>query len=318
MCGIYGFYQFKDVKPCQSLESIIERLALSNIQRGRDSTGQVIITADDKMHVIKKLGDAKHYYHHAEIKNGIQKHFRQLPKVILGHSRSATTGEITLGNAQPFIYENVIGTHNGIISNYLELFQKYGLRSVTSCDSEIIFALLSTTAKQETRASLLGELDGYLAIAYYDLNTVDEIHFASIYNECLFVYSTPYGVFWSSIKRSLKKALNKYRIPHKQVDIGTSELISISSKGQVTRSNIMVTTSWSYDALKSLRLSIPDTYACAYNDQHDEHYRICDNCYDTSFEPLNFRLVTGYGICKKCEALYWVDDKKPDVRHYEV
>jgi glucosamine 6-phosphate synthetase-like amidotransferase/phosphosugar isomerase protein len=314
MCGIYGFFQYEKAKQCKPLDKILERLALSNIQRGMDSTGQAIITQDDKAHFIKKLGDAKYYYQHPKIQEGLRIHFKENPKVVLGHTRAATTGAISLMNAQPFIYENIIGTHNGIIWNYDDVFKSHNLKSLTTCDSEVIFALLSTAVDNSDRSKLLSELSGYLATAYIDIAMPGVIHFASVDNPSLYAFKTPYGIFWSSIKRSLKKTLKQYRVPCQEIDLGINQLVSIQASGIVSRVDI------EYIHKINFQPSISTMYGYPYNyhNQKDDLYQICDNCYEVSQHELNYKLVNGYGICKKCEILYWVDDKRYQIKKYGI
>jgi len=308
MCGIYGFFQSDNAKQCKPLDKILERLALANIARGMDSTGQAIITQDYKPHFIKKLGDAKYYYQHPKIQEGLRVHFQENPRIVLGHTRAATTGAINLINAQPFIYGNIIGTHNGIIWNHESIFKEHKLTALTTCDSEIIFALLSTASDNAARSKLLSELGGYLAIAYIDTDKPDAIHFASVDNPSLYAFKTPYGIFWSSIRRSLKKVLKQYHVPCQEIDLGINELVSIQASGSVSR----VAIEYSFK-LPAINPTVATLYGYPYNyhNQKDDLYQVCDNCYETSQHELNYKLVNGYGICKKCEILYWVDDKKP-------
>ena len=301
MCGIYGFYQYKNAVPCKALEKIIESLALANIDRGKDSSGQAILDQSNKLHVIKKLGDAKHYYRHPKIREGLRNHFRCTPKAILGHTRAATTGEVNLMNAQPFIYGDIVGTHNGIIWNYHEKFIEHKLKPLTKCDSEIIFALLSTASDNKARAKLLSECSGYLAIAYLDQAKPDSIHLASVNNESLYAFNTPYGIFWSSIRKSLKKALRKYGIRGIEIDIPLGEIVTIGDDKSIQRENIPCEI-WQVN-------SMPYNYPTVYRHQSDDINRICDNCYTLSHEPLNFKVIVGYGICPKCEHIYFDDYK---------
>ncbi|MCA1558695.1 MAG: class II glutamine amidotransferase, partial [Acidobacteria bacterium] len=44
---------------------------------------------------------------------------------VLGHTRKATTGEVTRRNAHPFSIGGIIGAHNGIVDNHRELNRVY-------------------------------------------------------------------------------------------------------------------------------------------------------------------------------------------------
>jgi glucosamine 6-phosphate synthetase-like amidotransferase/phosphosugar isomerase protein len=73
------------------------------------------------------------------------------PLSILGHCRLKTKGtEVHNVNNHPIICENVVGAHNGCISNDDELFETYSrvFSRKGEVDSEIIFSLISYFAKE--------------------------------------------------------------------------------------------------------------------------------------------------------------------------
>ncbi len=62
---------------------------------------------------------------------------------VIGHTRQATTGEVTLQNAHPFINEmnTITMVHNGIIGNYEDKKKKLelaGHKFSSKCDSEVL------------------------------------------------------------------------------------------------------------------------------------------------------------------------------------
>jgi len=69
-------------------------------------------------------------------------------RLLMGHCRASTKGETIRKNAHPFMFENIIGTHNGTLSNRthseFEGYKKLGT------DSECIFAEIENSGIEET------------------------------------------------------------------------------------------------------------------------------------------------------------------------
>lgn len=77
----------------------------------------------------------------------------------IGHARLATTGEVNVLNAQPFVTSDMALVHNGTIPDYKEIMQEHGYVPHTDNDSEAAIPLVRS-GKQVPGT--------YLAIRYGD------------------------------------------------------------------------------------------------------------------------------------------------------
>lgn len=91
----------------------------------------------------------------------------------IGHTRWATHGDITEGNAHPIKAGRVALVHNGIVENYLELrnfLKHFNIRCETETDTEVIPQLLNLYIEQgksieEAVYNTINKLEGTFALA---------------------------------------------------------------------------------------------------------------------------------------------------------
>ncbi len=145
MCGIVGYTGSKEAAP-------ILLDGLSKLEyRGYDSAGLVVRDGDNLADVVKAVGRLKNLSD--KIDGG---------KLIkgscgIGHTRWATHGVPSQTNAHPHVSGNctgsasgpveseVVGVHNGIIENYLELKEKllgHGYQFYSDTDTEVVIKLV--------------------------------------------------------------------------------------------------------------------------------------------------------------------------------
>jgi len=104
MCGILGFSGTDDFDLFK-----IKILGLFNEGRGRDATGIFSNTNG----LIKSTEEATKFFS-MDVKTD---------KLLVGHTRSKTTGSNIRANAHPFRYGNIVMAHNGVISNWKDLIK---------------------------------------------------------------------------------------------------------------------------------------------------------------------------------------------------
>lgn len=131
MCGIIGYTGKGNVE-----EIMLDALELLEY-RGYDSAGIALLDESGKTQIVKCAGRVKDLRKLCATKN-------PAGQCGIGHTRWATHGGVCDENAHPHNFGKVTLIHNGIIENYRELTEKYGLegRLKSETDSEIVAAVL--------------------------------------------------------------------------------------------------------------------------------------------------------------------------------
>ena len=135
MCGIVGFTGKRQAAPI-----LLEGLARLEY-RGYDSAGLAVREGEAETEIVKAKGRLRAL---SEKTNGGE---TLKGNCGIGHTRWATHGEPSERNAHPHQSEKktVVGVHNGIIENYLELrekLQKNGYTFYSQTDTEVAVKLI--------------------------------------------------------------------------------------------------------------------------------------------------------------------------------
>lgn len=153
MCGIVGFIGKKQAAPV-----LLD--GLSKLEyRGYDSAGLAIRNGDEPAEVVKSKGRLKILAEKTDNGNAL------VGTCGIGHTRWATHGEPSRTNAHPHVSGNctgtgsgeveseVVGVHNGIIENFIELKEKllkHGYTFYSQTDTEVVIKLVDYYYKKYT------------------------------------------------------------------------------------------------------------------------------------------------------------------------
>ena len=155
MCGIVGFVGRKQAAPI-----LLDGLAKLEY-RGYDSAGIAIRNGDAPAEVVKSKGRLKILAEKTDNGNALE------GTCGIGHTRWATHGEPSETNAHPHVSENctgtgsgkveseVVGVHNGIIENFIELREKlvkHGYTFYSQTDTEVVIKLVDYYYKKYTHS----------------------------------------------------------------------------------------------------------------------------------------------------------------------
>ncbi|MDU6453989.1 MAG: glutamine--fructose-6-phosphate transaminase (isomerizing), partial [Enterobacter hormaechei] len=132
MCGIVGAVAQRDIA-----EILLEGLRRLEY-RGYDSAGLAVVDAEGHMTRLRRLGKVQMLAQAAEehpLHGGTG----------IAHTRWATHGEPSEGNAHPHVSEHIVVVHNGIIENHEPLREELKARGytfVSETDTEVIAHLV--------------------------------------------------------------------------------------------------------------------------------------------------------------------------------
>jgi len=153
MCAIFGIGLQNGSKLDSegTLGYIIKILLRESQMRGHDAAG-IAVVSPKKIAVIKNNRPAEDFTRTKEFENGCKKYLdldntsQDKTWIVLGHCRQKTKGTpYNNDNNHPIVTDNVVGVHNGVISNddlLFRHFEKKGVKRRARVDSEIIFRLI--------------------------------------------------------------------------------------------------------------------------------------------------------------------------------
>jgi amidophosphoribosyltransferase len=242
MCGFIGIYgpDGTDVAP-----EIYEGL-LAVQHRGQDAAG--IITFTESFHVKKGLGLVLEIFDEKNMS-------RLRGNLGVGHVRYPTVGGNQGEDAQPFHLTFPIGVamaHNGNVSNYAELVERYfrngGTRLNSSCDLEVVLFVFARSLSQRLRPGFpIGAEDVFHAVkavyeqvqgAYSVVATLADgglVAFRDPFGIKPIVFGeklTPEGKWYACASESVVLDVNGYE---RSFDLAAGEALFVGADRQVMR-----------------------------------------------------------------------------------
>ena len=202
MCGIMGVMFDKRERTNEEWHDI--RLDVTNVFlqtqiRGKDASGMFLVNGKGISHYkggmkAEKLVQEKGYWQ-------LLARIGTETTAIVGHTRAATMGRPSLNNNNhPLISGNIVGVHNGMLTNSRELRKRFPHEA--EVDSASIFAMLNSLTKSEpltigTMAGAMGELRGNYAVVAADVRNLGSLFFAKDDQRPLVMfYEEERGLLW--------------------------------------------------------------------------------------------------------------------------
>jgi hypothetical protein len=161
MCGLCGSFTQQGTvlskRDRLTRARTIEGLLIANQSRGTDSTGVAAINFDGTYTLDKIAVRAEKYVDRPEAQSLLR---RDVP-IFIGHTRMTSMGnDVTDQNAHPFVEGKVIGAHNGVINNYMELDK------TVNVDSQAVFRMLDK--HPDAHDYVFDRVSGSCALTWYD------------------------------------------------------------------------------------------------------------------------------------------------------
>lgn len=226
MCGIFGIISDKNL-----INKDLLILAENARQRGKDSSG--FIEYDGTDYTVKKYD--------FDLKDSIKK-VNKNSKIIIGHSRLVTNSMV---DNQPISKNNINVIHNGIITNFDNLFKKYDLKKDLKVDTEVIVELVNFFLKKENNLNniinnILSIIEGTASCVVHIAEIGKLILFSN--NGSLYTAEKENNIYISSESYSLKKTdcdkIKKVTDPI-IIDVPLSQKDIIVNDYKISRKNLV-------------------------------------------------------------------------------
>jgi len=202
MCGLVGFAGKLDHKARKAFDQLL----LVDVLRGKHSTGVYGLTSNGLWDVVKKVGAPGELFD--SVKYATLS--RRDNMLLIGHNRYATQGAVNTTNAHPFVFPDIVGAHNGTLSNQ-RLLPDHADFEV---DSENIFHSI----QEDGFADTVGKLQGAYALSWHD-DRDNTLNFSRNCERTLY-YTTDKDntqLFWASEAWMLSGVLGRNSIKHNKI-----------------------------------------------------------------------------------------------------
>jgi hypothetical protein len=233
MCGIFMNYSLLEGGITSKGTKVLYNMALTSQVRGVDGTGLFFATTKGK----------KIKYYKEAVPASIFLDSGQWAKMVdgarftVGHVRAATQGKLTDDNTHPFVYDNVVGVHNGTIHGWhsMEMFDEIE----AELDSSAIFAALNACDPDEASVGkLLGQLEsGAYALVWHD-KRVNELRIARNADRPFHIAISDEDIWGASELGMLEWVLNRNSVAISSTfEVDTHTILSIPTDGRPARTH---------------------------------------------------------------------------------
>lgn len=201
MCGLCGSFTQKGTvlskRDRTQRARTLEGLLIANQVRGTDSTGVAAINYDGNFTVLKSAEEPLKFV----ARQDLQSLVRTDAPLMIGHTRMTSMGnDVTDENAHPFVEGQVIGAHNGIINNYMQLD-----RSV-NVDSQAVFRMLDS--HPDAYDYVFPRVSGSAALTWWDARDPEAVFIVAHMNPLsAAIVPRINTVFWSSVSDHLESIM---------------------------------------------------------------------------------------------------------------
>lgn len=199
MCGLAGWFGDCKVSHHQRLARAraVESLLVLNADRGTDASGVGAVLPSGRRDIFKKAVSSHALVRHKDLSDLL----RSKDAIgMLAHTRLGTMGQNVHENAHPFVERDIMGIHNGMITNYQDLTLKDDKHKPIRVDSQAVFRVLARVKPSPAAyADMLELVQGSLALVWHDRRDPEALYLIKHQNPLnLVVVPRIKTLFWSS------------------------------------------------------------------------------------------------------------------------
>ncbi len=200
ICGLFGWTLTEEAAKQGDLRVLATVLAYNAENRGNESWGVAKVPDGATVKVMKDVGSIRKTCRVRNI----------LALEVIGHTRKATTGAISVPNAHPFEHGKIVGAHNGFIYDHKELNKEYNRNF--EVDSQHLIAHISEGIS-------LDSIGGMGTVTYINRDNPQVIFLGRGASSDLAVCyigsaNNPIGVVWGSMAHWVHDAIEMAGFPH--------------------------------------------------------------------------------------------------------
>ena len=201
MCGLCGSFTQQGVDLSKRDRAVrartLEGLLIANQVRGTDSAGVAAINYEGDYSLLKRSVEPAKFVRGPES----QALLRKSAPLMIGHTRMTSMGnDVTDENAHPFVEGNVIGAHNGVINNYMEL------DATVNVDSQAVFRLIDS--QPDDLEYVFKRVWGSCALTWWDARDAEALYVIAHSNPLsMAIVPKIKTLFWSSVSDHLETVM---------------------------------------------------------------------------------------------------------------
>ena len=213
MCGLAGVIikdKNRSAGRMADIQNLVSELLVAAEVRGNHASGMAIVDRTGE-YLIHKRPMSATVMTKTDDYNAALDLVDENTGAVIGHTRFATQGSPKVNkNNHPIRAGNVIGAHNGWVSNDDELFEKYNLKRFAEVDSEVLFRMIDSADTPETFfKDMLKNVSGKVSMVWSDVekpeyvyvfkgnNPLEMVHIKSL---GILVYASTNKILYNAIK----------------------------------------------------------------------------------------------------------------------